>query len=111
MHGTTGGVCGGGKTAFTGSFQEFDTDMAAQETAVTKQKKRLITALDAMREHQVLFLGRKLQKSEREKPHSGKTKSQSPTKTPCNQPAIFSGEVLHTVVAPKSRRHRLLDGG
>ena len=29
-----------------------------------------------------------LQKSEREKPHSGKTKSQSPTKTPCNQPAI-----------------------
>ena len=29
-----------------------------------------------------------LQKSEREKPHSGKTKSHSPTKTPCNQPAI-----------------------
>ena len=28
-----------------------------------------------------------LQKSEREKPHRGKTKSQSPTKTPCNQPA------------------------
>ena len=30
----------------------------------------------------------RLQKSEREKQHSGKTKSQSPTKTPCNQPAI-----------------------
>ena len=29
-----------------------------------------------------------LQKSEREKPHSGKTKSQSTTKAPCNQPAI-----------------------
>ena len=31
---------------------------------------------------------KKLQKSEREKPHSGRTKSLSPTKTPCNQPAI-----------------------
>ena len=29
-----------------------------------------------------------LQKSEREKPHSGKTKSHPPTKTLCNQPAI-----------------------
>ena len=29
-----------------------------------------------------------LHKSEREKPHSGKTKNHSPTKTPCNQPAI-----------------------
>ena len=27
----------------------------------------------------------RLQKSEREKPHSGKTKSQSPTKTPCSR--------------------------
>ena len=34
------------------------------------------------------FSRKELQKSEREKPHSGKTKSQSPTKTPCNQPAI-----------------------
>ena len=36
-----------------------------------------------------------LQKSEREKPHSGKTKSQSPTKTPCNQPAIAI--LTHTI--------------
>ena len=29
-----------------------------------------------------------LQKSEREKPHSGETNQHAPTQTPCNQPAI-----------------------
>ena len=38
----------------------------------------------------------RIQKSEREKPHSGKTKSQSPTKTPCNQPAIAILTHTHT---------------
>ena len=49
---------GGGKTAFTGSFKEFNTAMAAQETAFAQKKKRLIVELDAMHEHQELFLGR-----------------------------------------------------
>ena len=39
-----------------------------------------------------------LQKSEREKPHSGKTNSHSPTETPCNQPAIAILTQSHPVV-------------
>ena len=34
-----------------------------------------------------------------EKPHSGKTKSQSPTKTPCNQPGIAI--LTHTHEGPR----------
>ena len=38
-----------------------------------------------------------------EKPHSGKTKSHSPTKTPCNQPAIAI--LPHTQTQPRRSTH------
>ena len=55
---TAAAIVGGAKTVFTGCFKEFNSAVAAQETELTQQKKRLIAELEAIREDQELFLRR-----------------------------------------------------